>query len=102
MTDMSRSFFVESHLPILKRIAARRAAGIENADDREDREANFIACAWEHYVVLSRLEAEPPLHRVLCALLKPKPVWTHRLEPDFKVLSMGSPRVRRMAEAVPA
>jgi hypothetical protein len=65
-------------------------------------EAEFITEAWEHFVRLTDLEPEPSLGRVLTALLKPKPVWTHRPEPDFRMLSMGSPRIRRMAETVPA
>ena len=38
MTETSRSFFVESHLPVLKRISARRAARAGNPQDREDAE----------------------------------------------------------------
>ena len=102
MTETSRSFFIESHLPVLKRIAARRAAGAGNPQDREDIEADFIADAWQHYVDLLRQEPKPALCRVLCALYRPEPVWTHKPEPDFRVLSMGDPRIRLMAEAVPA
>lgn len=102
MTETSRSFFVESHLPALKKIATRRAAGIVDPNDREDAEADFIAEAWQHYVTLSRIDPAPSLGRVLCALYRPEPVWTHRPEPDFTVLSMGNPRIRLMAEAVPA
>ncbi len=108
MTETSRSFFVESHLPVLKKIppgrgvAARRAAGAGNLQDREAAEADFIAEAWQHYVDLSRQEPKPALCRVLCALHKPEPPWTHRPEPDVRVLSMGNPRVRRLAEAEPA
>ncbi len=102
MTDALHSHFVIDHLPALKRIAARRSARIENPHDREDAEADFVARAWEHYVELSRIDPEPALHRVLCQLYKPEPVWAHRPEPDFEILSMGNPRIRRMAEAVPA
>ncbi len=65
-------------------------------------EVDFIARAWEHYVRYIGMDLEPTLGRILTALYKPEPVWTHRPEPDFKVLSMASPRVRLMAEAVPA
>ena len=102
MTDSARSHFVASILPYLKKIAADRASGTENLHDREDEEAGFIARAWEHYVRLTEIDPEPALHRVLCALYRPEPVWTHRPEPDVRILSMGNPRVRRMAEAVPA
>ncbi len=102
MTDAMHSHFVTDHLPALKRIAARRFARIENLHDREDAQGDFIARAWECYVELSRIDAEPALHRVLCALYRPEPVWAHRPEPDFKVLSMGDPPVPRMADAVPA
>ena len=102
MTDRSRSYFVASVLPYIQQLAIHRAAPIDNEQDREDAEADFIARAWQHFVRLTDLEPEPSLGRVLTALFKPKPVWTHRLDPDFKVLSMGSPRIRRMAEAVPA
>ena len=61
-----------------------------------------IAEAWQHHVDLSRQEPESALCRVLCALYKPEPVWTHRAEPDVTVLSMGSPKIGLMAEAVPA
>ena len=102
MTEQSRSFFVASILPYIQKLAIHRAAPIVHEQDRADAEADLVAEAWEHYVRLTDLEPEPSLGRVLCAVLKPKPVWTHRPEPDFKVLSMGNPRVRRMAEAVPA
>ncbi len=102
MTDTSRSYFVADILPYIQQLAIRRAAPIGNEQDREDAEADLIAEAWEHFVRLTDLEPEPSLSRVITALLKPKPVWTHRPEPDFEVLSMGNPRVRRMAEAVPA
>ncbi len=102
MTDKSRAYFTGSILPYIRKLATRRAAQIDNVQDREDAEAEFIAEAWEHFVRLTNLEPEPSLGRVLTALLKPKPVWIRRLEPDFKVLSMGNPRIRRMAEAVPA
>ncbi len=102
MTDRSRSHFVASVLPYIQKLAAHRAAGISNPHDHEDAEADFIAEAWEHFVRLTDLEPEPSLGRVITALVKPEPVWTHRLEPDFKILSMGNPRIRRMAEAVPA
>ncbi len=102
MTDQSRSHFVACLLPTIRRIAARRAAGIDNEQDREDAEADFVARAWEHYARFIGMDLEPTLGRILTALYKPEPVWTHRPEPDFRVLSMGSPRIRRMAEAVPA
>ncbi len=102
MTDKSRLYFTASILPYVKKIAADRASGTENPHDREDQEADFIARAWEHYVRLTEIDPEPALHRVLCQLYKPEPVWTHKPKPDFKILSMGDPRVRRMAEAVPA
>ena len=102
MTDQSRSHFVSSHLPYLKELAARRAAGIVDLHDREDTEADFIAKAWEAYVRLTEIDPEPALCRVLCQLYKPEPVWTHKPQPDFGVLSLGNPHVRRMAEAVPA
>ncbi len=102
MTAKSRSFFIAAILPCVQDLAARRSAGIENVQDREDDMAEFIGDAWEHYVALADQEPEPALCRVLCALYRPEPVWTHRLEPDFKVLSMGNPRIRRMAECVPA
>lgn len=102
MTDSARSHFLASIMPYVKRIAVDRASGTENPHDREDEEADFIAKAWEHYVRLTEIDPEPALHRVLCQLYKPEPVWTHKPEPDFRVLSLGNPRVRRMAEAVPA
>ncbi len=52
--------------------------------------------------VLIGMGLKPTLGRILTALYKPEPVWTHRLELDVGILSMGNPRVRRMAEAVPA
>ncbi len=102
MTEGSRSYFVADILPYIQKLAIHRAAPIDNEQDREDAEAEFITEAWEHFVRLTDLEPEPSLGRVLTGLLKPKPVWTHRPEPDFRMLSMGSPRIRRMAEAVPA
>ncbi len=102
MTEASRSHFVAAVLPYVQEIAARGAAGIENAQDREDAEASFVACAWEIYSELSRQEPRPALCRVLCQLYKPEPVWTHRPDPDVKILSMSNRKVRRMAEAVPA
>ena len=102
MTQRSRTRFLASILPYIQQLAVRRAAGIENVQDREDAEAELLAKAWEIYTMLARQEPEPALCRILCALYRPEPPWTHRPEPDFKVLSMGSPRIRRMAEAVPA
>jgi hypothetical protein len=102
VTDTARSHFAASVLPYVKKIAVDRSSGTENLHDREDEEATFIAKAWEHYVRLTEIDPEPALHRVLCQLYKPEPVWTHRPEPDFRVLSLGNPRIRRMAEAVPA
>ncbi len=102
MTQRSRSRFIASILPYIQQIAARRAAGTVDRHDREDAEADFIARAWEIYTSLARQEAEPALCRVLCALYRPEPPWTHRPEPDFKMLSMASPTIRLMAEAVPA
>ena len=102
MTDTARAHFAASVLPYVKKIAADRASGTENIHDREDEEADFIAKAWEHYVRLTEIDPEPALHRVLCQLYKPEPPWTRRPEPDVRILSMGNPRVRRMAEAVPA
>ena len=102
MTPKSRTHFKASILPYVTQIATRRAAGTVNPYDREDVEADLVARAWEIYTELARQEPEPALCRVLCALYKPEPPWTHRQEPDFMVLSMGSPHVRRMAEAVPA
>jgi hypothetical protein len=89
-------------LPYIRQLATRRAAGIDDPHDREDAEAEFIADAWGHCVKLSDQEPEPALCRVLCALYRPIPPWVGKPEPDVKVLSMGNPRVRRMAEAVPA
>lgn len=100
MTDRSRSHFVASILPYVRKIATDRALGTENAHDREDAEADFIAKAWEHFVRLTEIDPEPALSRVLCALYRPEPPWTHRPEPDVRILSMGNPRIRRMAEAV--
>ncbi len=102
MTEASRSHFVAAVLPYVQEIAARRAARIPSPQDREDAEANFVARAWEIYTELSRQEPRPALCRVLCQLYKPEPVWTHRPEPDVKILSMSNPKVRRMAETVPA
>ena len=102
MTDSSRSYFVADILPHIQQLASRRAAQIDNKQDREDAEADLVARAWEHYVGLADLGPEPSLGRVKTALLKPKPVWTHRPEQDFLLLSMGSPRIRALAEAVPA
>jgi len=102
VADQSRSHFVAYLLPTIRRIAARRGAGIENQEDREDAEAEFIARAWEHYVRFIAMGLEPTLGRILTALYKPEPVWTHRPELDVGILSMGNARVRRMAEAVPA
>ncbi len=102
MTEQSRSHFVAAVLPYVQEVAAGSAAGIENADDREDAQADFLARAWEVYTALARQEPKPALCRVLCALYKPEPVWTHKPEPDAKILSMSNPKVRRMAEAVPA
>lgn len=102
MTEKSRSHFTADILPYIQQLAIHRAAPIDNEQDREDAEAVLIAEAWEHYVGLADLGPEPSLGRVITALLKPKPVWTHRPEPDVRVFSMGSPRIRRMAEAVPA
>ena len=102
MTQRSRTHFLASILPYIRQLATRRASGIEDPHDREDAEAELLAKAWEHYVKLTDLEPEPALCRVLCALYRPIPPWVGRPEPDFNVLSMGNPRVRRMAEAVPA
>ena len=102
MTQKSRMHFLASILPYIAQLAVRRAAGIDDPHEREDAEADFIAEAWEHYVRLTDLEPEPALCRVLCALYRPVPPWVVKPEPDFEVLSMGNPRVRRMAEAVPA
>ena len=102
MTARSRSHFVADILPYIQKLAIDRAAPIDNEQDREDAEAEFMAEAWEHYVRLTDLEPEPSLGRVITALFRPKPLWTHRPEPDFAVLSMGNPLIRRMAEAVPA
>ncbi len=102
MTERSRSHFVACVLPYVKEIAVDRAAGYVDLHDREDEEADFIAKAWEAYVGLAEIDPEPALSRVLCALYRPEPVWTHRPEPDVRILSMGDPHVRRMAEAIPA
>ncbi len=102
MTDTARSHFAASILPYVRKAGADRASGTENLHDREDEEADFIAKAWECYVRLIEIDPEPALSRVLCALYRPEPVWTHKPQPDFRVLSLGNPRVRRMAEAVPA
>ena len=102
MTQRSRTHFLASILPYIQQLAVRRAAGIDDPHDREDAEAELLAKAWEIYTQLVRQEPEPALCRVLNAIYRPEPVWTHKPEPDFEVLSMGNPRVRRMAEAVPA
>jgi hypothetical protein len=102
VTEASRSHFESSILPYVERLAAGRGRGIADPHDREDAEAELVARAWEHYVELARLEPEPALCRVLCALYRPEPVWTYRPEPEVRILSMGNPRVRAMAEAVPA
>ena len=102
MTDAARSHFAASVLPYVKKIAVDRASGTKNSHDREDEEATFIAKAWEAYVRLTEIDPEPALSRVLCAIYRPEPVWAHRPKPDFRVLSLGNPRIRRMAEAVPA
>ncbi len=102
MTDSARSYFTADILPYIQQLAIHRAAPIDNEQDREDAEANLIAEAWEHFVRLTELDPEPALHRVLCQLYKPEPPWTHRLAPDAKILSMSNPKIRRMAEAVPA
>ena len=102
MTKQSRSHFLSSILPYIEKLAVSRAKGIADAHEREDAEADFIAKAWEHYVKLTEIDPEPALCRVLCALYRPDPPWVGKPEPDFKVLSMGNPRIRRMAEAVPA
>jgi len=102
MTKRSRSHFIASILPYIEQLAVSRAKGITDTHEREDAEAELVAKSWEIYTQLARQEPEPALCRVLCALYRPEPVWTHRPEPEFRILSMGNPRVRRMAEAVPA
>ncbi len=102
MTAKSRSHFLASILPYVAQLAARRSAGIENVQDREDAEAEFIADAWGHYVALADQEPEPALCRVLCALYRPVPPWVGKPEPDEKILSLSNPKIRRLAESVPA
>ena len=102
MTTRARSHYVASILPYIEALASQRGSGTTDQHEREDVEAELIAKSWEIYTELARQEPEPALCRVLCALYRPEPVWTHRPEPDFKVLSMGNQKIRRMAEAVPA
>ena len=102
MTKRSRSHFIASVLPYIEKLAVSRAKGIADTHEREDAEAELVAKSWEIYTQLARQEPEPALCRVLCALYRPDPPWVGKPEPDFKVLSLGNPRVRRMAEAVPA
>jgi len=102
MTKRSRSHFIASILPYIEQLAASRAKGIADAHEREDAEAELVAKSWEIYTQLARQEPEPALCRVLCALYRPIPPWVGKPEPEFKILSMGNPRIRRMAEAVPA
>ncbi len=102
MTDTARTHFAASVLPYVRKIEVDRASGTENLHDREDEEADFIARALEEYCRLTEIDLEPALHRVLCVLYRPEPVWTHKPQPDAKILSMSNPKIRRMAEAVPA
>ena len=102
MTQRSRTYFLASILPYIQQLAVRRAAGIRDPHDREDAESELVAESWEIYTELARQEPEPALCRVLCALYRPDPPWVGRPEPDFKVLSMGNPRIRRLVESVPA
>jgi hypothetical protein len=102
VTTKSRSHFVATILPYIEQLAVHRGAGIEDHHEREDAESELIAKAWEIYTELADQEPEPALCRVLCQIYKPDPPWVGKPEPDEKILSLSNPRIRRLAEAVPA